>query len=102
MFITKKHLSRRTVLRGAVGAAISLPFLDAMVPAASAAPPPQFRFGAVYVPNGIRPEIFTPPPLLMPKFVSLLPARLSLYTPAPVVLGGHPKPAINRHLKTGN
>ena len=62
MFITKKHLSRRTVLRGAVGAAISLPFLDAMVPAASAAPPAQLRFGAVYVPNGIRPEIFTPPP----------------------------------------
>jgi hypothetical protein len=32
MFITKKHLSRRTVLRGA-GAAIALPFLDAMNPA---------------------------------------------------------------------
>jgi hypothetical protein len=62
MFITKKHVSRRTVLRGAMGAAIGLPFLDAMVPAAArAATPPQFRFGAVYVPNGIRPEIFTPP-----------------------------------------
>ncbi|HEX5045750.1 MAG TPA: DUF1552 domain-containing protein [Gammaproteobacteria bacterium] len=61
MFITKKHLSRRTVLRGAVGLGVSLPFLDAMVPAASAAPPAQLRFGAVYVPNGIRPEIFTPP-----------------------------------------
>ena len=32
MFITKKHMSRRTVLRGA-GVALSLPFLDAMVPA---------------------------------------------------------------------
>jgi hypothetical protein len=32
MFITKKHLSRRTVLKGA-GAAIALPFLDAMNPA---------------------------------------------------------------------
>ena len=62
MFVTKKHLSRRTVLRGAVGAAISLPFLDAMVPAASAAPPARLRFGAVYVPNGVRPEIWTPPP----------------------------------------
>jgi hypothetical protein len=60
MFITKKHLSRRTVLRGALGAAIGLPLLDAMVPAASAAPPPQLRFGAVYVPNGVRPEIWTP------------------------------------------
>ena len=35
MFITKKHLSRRTVLRG-VGATIALPLLDAMVPAGSA------------------------------------------------------------------
>jgi len=32
MFITKKHISRRTVLRG-MGATIALPFLDAMVPA---------------------------------------------------------------------
>jgi len=78
MFITKKHLSRRTVLRGALGAAVGLPLLDAMVPAASAAPPAQLRFGAVYVPNGIRPEIFTPasagklelPPLLE-RFVPL-------------------------------
>jgi len=60
MFITKKHLSRRTVLRGALGAAVGLPLLDAMVPAASAAPPAQLRFGAVYVPNGVRPEIWTP------------------------------------------
>jgi Protein of unknown function (DUF1552) len=35
MFVTKKHLSRRTVLRGA-GAAIALPLLDAMNPAATA------------------------------------------------------------------
>ena len=35
MFITKKHISRRTVLRGA-GAALALPFLEAMVPAATA------------------------------------------------------------------
>jgi len=34
MFLTKKHLSRRTVLRG-MGATIALPFLDAMVPAHS-------------------------------------------------------------------
>jgi hypothetical protein len=32
MFITKKHISRRTVIRG-MGATIALPFLDAMVPA---------------------------------------------------------------------
>jgi hypothetical protein len=35
MFLTQKHLSRRTVLRG-VGATVALPFLDAMVPAAKA------------------------------------------------------------------
>lgn len=35
MFISKKHLSRRTVLRGA-GAAIALPLIDAMNPAATA------------------------------------------------------------------
>ena len=78
MFITKKHLSRRTVLRGALGAAIGLPLLDAMVPAASAAPPAQLRFGAVYVPNGVRPEVWTPAspgrlelPPLFERFVPL-------------------------------
>ena len=32
MFITKKHLSRRTFLRGA-GVTVALPFLESMVPA---------------------------------------------------------------------
>ena len=35
MYISKKHISRRTVLRG-MGVTVALPFLDAMVPAASA------------------------------------------------------------------
>jgi len=35
MFITKKHISRRTVLKG-TGVAVSLPFLNAMVPAMTA------------------------------------------------------------------
>jgi len=55
MFITKKHLSRRTVLRG-VGAAISLPLLDAMVPArtalAATAAAPKPRIGFTYFPHG--------------------------------------------------
>ena len=38
MFITRKHLSRRTVLRG-MGATIALPFLESMLPAMTAAPP---------------------------------------------------------------
>ncbi|MBI4473054.1 MAG: hypothetical protein HY646_10325, partial [Acidobacteria bacterium] len=32
MFITKKHMSRRTLLRG-MGSAIAVPFLEAMLPA---------------------------------------------------------------------
>ena len=55
MFITRKSLSRRTVLRG-LGAALSLPVLDAMVPAltALAASPARAlrRLGFVYIPNG--------------------------------------------------
>jgi hypothetical protein len=52
MFIAKKRLQRRTVLRG-LGATIALPFLDAMVPALAQGPArAPLRFGAVYVPNG--------------------------------------------------
>ena len=55
MFITKRHLSRRTVLRG-LGAAIGLPLLDAMIPAATAqsktAAKPVPRMGFIYVPHG--------------------------------------------------
>ena len=35
MFITKKHISRRTILKGA-GVNLALPFLSAMVPASTA------------------------------------------------------------------
>ena len=61
MFITKKHLPRRTFLRGALGAMVSLPFLDSMVPAlAGAASKRPFRFGAIYIPNGIYPQLWHP------------------------------------------
>jgi len=54
MFVTKKALSRRTVLRG-MGTAVALPLLDAMLPAfaTAAAGKPVARFGCVYHPNGI-------------------------------------------------
>ena len=57
MIITRKHLSRRTVLRG-LGAAISLPFLDAMTPAMADAATTKAtasatRLGFVYIPNGV-------------------------------------------------
>jgi hypothetical protein len=55
MFISKKHLSRRTFL-GATGVAIGLPLLDAMIPAAVAqeltAAKPQARFAFMYTPHG--------------------------------------------------
>jgi hypothetical protein len=64
MFVTKKSLSRRTMLRGA-GTAIALPFLGAMVPSftALAKTPanPLRRFGAIFVPLGERPGYWTPP-----------------------------------------
>ena len=55
MFITKKALSRRTVLRG-MGATLALPVLDAMAPALTAvqrsAAQAVPRLGFFYVPNG--------------------------------------------------
>src|SRR5262247_4917214 len=61
MIITKKHLSRRTFLRGAFGTMVTVPFLDAMIPALSAQSKGRpFRFGAIYVPNGIYPQLWHP------------------------------------------
>jgi hypothetical protein len=55
MFLTKKHLSRRTVLKGA-GVSLALPLLDAMIPAATAlaqtAAAPKMRMGFFYIPHG--------------------------------------------------
>ena len=64
MVITKKCLSRRTMLRG-LGASIALPLLDGMVPAFAAirntAARPVKRLGAVYVPNGMSMARWLPP-----------------------------------------
>jgi hypothetical protein len=60
MMITRKAISRRTVLRG-LGTAVSLPFLDAMVPAlARGAGKPPIRMAFVYVPNGIDMRYWNP------------------------------------------
>src|ERR1700681_4402824 len=63
MFITKKHLPRRTFLRG-VGATLALPLLDAMVPArtllAKTAGTPPSRLGFVYLPHGANMDRWTP------------------------------------------
>ena len=60
MLITKKHVSRRKVLKG-TGVALGMPLLDAMIPAATAqsetaAVPPQRFFGG-FVPHGAAPWI---------------------------------------------
>jgi hypothetical protein len=63
MMILKKHLHRRTFLRG-VGATIALPLLDSMVPALSAvaktAGKPVNRLGIMYLPNGALMQDWTP------------------------------------------
>ena len=63
MFISKKHLPRRTFLRGA-GTTIALPLLDAMLPAATAlaqsAAAPVKRFLGVWHPHGAAPGYWSP------------------------------------------
>src|SRR3954454_24212512 len=63
MFLTKKHLSRRTLLRGA-GVTIALPLLDAMIPAGTALAAtaanvkPRLAYG--YFPHGAVQKFWTP------------------------------------------
>ena len=63
MIITRKAIPRRTVLRG-LGSVLSLPLLDAMVPAftplAKAASRPAHRFQAFYIPNGMAVDYWVP------------------------------------------
>src|SRR5688572_22024851 len=58
MFISKKHIPRRTFLRGA-GVTLALPLLDAMLPAQTAlaqtAASPKSRFIGVFFPHGMSP-----------------------------------------------
>ena len=62
-FITKKHMSRRTILRG-TGSVLALPLLDAMVPAMTAlaqtAAQPKPRFVGCFVPHGMAPGYWVP------------------------------------------
>jgi hypothetical protein len=55
VYLTKKHLSRRTLLKGA-GVSLALPLLDAMIPAATAlaqtAAARKLRAGFFYMPHG--------------------------------------------------
>jgi Protein of unknown function (DUF1552) len=63
VLITKRHLSRRTILRGA-GTALALPLLDAMIPALRAdhltAAAPVRRLGFIVYPLGVDEERWKP------------------------------------------
>jgi hypothetical protein len=63
MYISKKHIPRRTFLRGA-GVTLALPLLDAMVPAASllaqTAAAPKSRFVGIFYPHGMAPGYWVP------------------------------------------
>jgi Protein of unknown function (DUF1552) len=63
MYISKKHIPRRTFLRGA-GVTLALPLLDAMVPAstllAQTAAIPKSRFVGMFYPHGMAPGYWVP------------------------------------------
>lgn len=62
-FITRKHLPRRTFLRG-VGATVALPLLDSMLPAqtplSKTTAAPKSRLSCIYVPHGATMDKWTP------------------------------------------
>src|SRR4029453_8595626 len=63
MFLTKKHIPRRTFLRGA-GVTLALPFLESMVPALTplrlTAASPAKRFVGIWHPHGASPGYWSP------------------------------------------
>jgi hypothetical protein len=63
MYITKKHISRRTLLRGA-GITLALPLLDSMIPAqtplSKTAAVSKTRFTGIFVPHGMAPGYWIP------------------------------------------
>jgi hypothetical protein len=63
MFISKRHIPRRTFLRGA-GVTLALPLLESMIPAATAlaqtAAVPKSRFMGVFFPHGMAPGYWVP------------------------------------------
>lgn len=98
MFITKKHLSRRTVLRSA-GVSIALPLLDAMLPAATAlaqtAAAAKPRVAFVYFPHGAVMDHWTPATegadFVLPQILKPLEAFQNRLT---IISGMENKPAI--------
>lgn len=91
MFITKRHMPRRTFLRGA-GVTLSLPLLEAMIPAQTAlaqtAARPQTRFMGVFYPHGMAPGHWEHPEGALPSKMSEIMASLEPVRNQTVVLGG--------------
>jgi hypothetical protein len=92
MFITKKHISRRTVLRGA-GVVLSLPLLDSMIPAqtplARTAANPKTRFTGIFVPHGMAPGWWIPEgPVLDPNNLPAIMQPLAKVVDQTVILSG--------------
>jgi len=95
MFVTKKALRRRTFLRG-VGATVSLPLLDAMIPALSAKPLKSTpRLGFIYIANGVIQDQWIPK-TTGPNF-ALSPILQPL---EPVQIGAHDLAAPDRTIAT--
>ena len=95
MIVTKKHLPRRTVLRG-LGATLALPLLDGMVPAFAGArneaTKPIRRMMAVYVGNGMTIEQWQPAKEGALELTPILRSLQSLRDKTVVVSGLDSKP----------
>jgi hypothetical protein len=92
MFITKKHIPRRTFLRGA-GITLALPLLDSMVPAqtplAKTAAAPKLRFTGIFVPHGMAPGYWIPEkPILESGAMPYIMKPLEPFANQTVVLSG--------------
>jgi hypothetical protein len=91
MFVTKKHLPRRTFLKG-VGVTLALPLLDAMIPASTAlaqtAAKPVPRFMGIFYPHGMAYGHWELPEGPFPKELSYIMKSLEPVRDRTVLLGG--------------
>jgi hypothetical protein len=91
MFITKKHMARRTFLKGA-GVTLALPLLDAMIPAQTAlaqtAARPYPRFVGIFYPHGMSPGHWEMPEGKFPEKLSTIMEPLQKVRDHSVVFGG--------------
>jgi hypothetical protein len=92
MFLTKKHISRRTVLRG-VGATLALPLLDSMIPAQTplvkSGAMPKTRFTGIFVPHGMAPGYWIPEkPILESGKLPMIMQPLDPFIDRTVILSG--------------